>query len=522
MKQSALHHAIARPVGNITAGLGVAMLLCSATTPLWNLLEGGARAQDKGAAIGLIVSGLISLAIGMLLRAHGRRAMDQPLGRREAILVVALVWVACGLFGGLPYVIDAGMSPDDAFFEAVSGFTTTGATVISDIEGTISRPTLLWRALTQWLGGMGIIVLFVAVFPSIGVGGKHLFRSEVPGPVAGGLRPRIRETSLVLWRLYGLFTLIQVLLLKLFGMSWFESVCHAFTTMSTGGFSTLDSSLGGFDADRVGYWNSIGIEWTVVIFMFLAGVNFALYYGAIRYRTLKTFWRSTEFKVYLWLCIGSSLALWGFLLVQAPSWEALFAGDWAFQQFRDATFMVATTVTSTGFGTSGYVHYPPAALTIMLLLMFVGASAGSTAGGIKVSRLILLVKLTWGQLRRSFRPNVVHVVRMGRKAVDQSVIMDVAAFFLIYMLCIAIGVLLVSTSDGVSVPKAFGAMLTSVSNMGPGPFHNIDVSAYVDDPSDNFSGYSWFAKYVFSLTMILGRLEFFTLLALLLPDFWRR
>lgn len=527
----ALHHAIARPVGSVTLGLGIAMLLCSATTPLWNLLEGGARPQDQGAAFGLIMSGGISMLLGFFLRNYGRRAADVPLGRREAILVVALIWMACGLFGGLPYVLDAGMYPDDAFFEAVSGFTTTGATVIADIEGDISRPLLLWRALTQWLGGMGIVVLFVAIFPNIGVGGKHLYRSEVPGPVAGGLRPRIRETSLLLWRIYAIFTLVQIGLLMVFGMSLFEAICHAFTTMSTGGFSTLDSSIGGFDAARVGFWGALGIEWTVVAFMLIAGVNFSLYYGLIRYGNVKGFLRSTEFRVYVGLVVASTLGIW-LALLGAGGWARLFDPDFGFQMFRDALFMTATTITSTGYGTSGYTdvhlgaqqilpYYPPVALSIMLLMMFVGGSAGSTAGGIKVSRLVLLFKLSWGQLRRSFRPQVVHVVRMDGKPADSGVILDVAAFLLIFMVTMAAGILLVCISDGTSVPKAFGAMLTAVSNMGPGPFHHLGQAGYIE-VSDNFSGYTPFAKIVFSLAMILGRLEFFTLLALLLPDFWRR
>lgn len=512
----ALHHAVARPLGTVTLGLAVGMLVCAVTAPLWNWLEGGPRPQDQGAAVGLIASGLLTLVVGGGLWAHGRRAATLPLGRREAILVVAAIWVFCGLFGGLPFVLDAGLAPDDAFFEAVSGFTTTGATVVGDIEGTLSRPLLLWRALTQWLGGMGIVVLFVAIFPNIGVGAKHLFRNEVPGPTAGGLRPRIAETSTVLWRIYGALTVVEILLLKLFGMSWFESVCHAFTTMSTGGFSTLDSSIGGFDAERVGFWSSLGIEWTIVAFMWVAGVNFALYYAMIRQRSLRAFLRSTEFRVYVGLTVVSCLVLWAVLLWDAPAWDRVFP------TFRASLFMVTTTITSTSYGTEGYLHYPPMGLAIMLLLMFIGGSAGSTAGGIKVSRVVLLFKLSWGQLRKSFRPQVVHVVRMAKKAVDAALILDVAAFLLVYMVCMAGGILLITFTDGVSVPQAFGAMLTSLSNMGPAPFHDVGVASYDASPTDNFSGYSPVAKYVFSLAMILGRLEFFTLLALLLPDFWKR
>ena len=428
-------------------------------------------------------------------------------------------------------MMDAGMSPEDALFEAVSGFTTTGATVITDIDGAISRPLLLWRSLTQWLGGMGIIVLFVAFFPNIGVGGKHLYRNEAPGPASSGLRPRIAETSMWLWLIYMGLTIVQILLLVVFGMSWFDATCHAFTTMSTGGFSTSDASLAGFTTGDVTWWESLGREWIVVVFMLIAGVNFSLYYSFFRFGTLRGFLRSVEFRVYGALVIASTAVIWGAIVI-VDGWRHVGKLSFLFQSFRDALFLVATTITSTGFGTAGYsavshqgvevqAYFPPVALATMLLLMFVGGCAGSTAGGVKVTRLVLLVKLTWAQLRKSFRPHVVHVVRMDNKPVELSAIHDVAAFLLIFLACMAGGVLLITFTDGVSVPKAFGAMLTTISNMGPGPFHNLGPAGTLDI-ADNFASYSPVAKLVFSLFMVLGRLEFFTLLAMLLPDFWRR
>ncbi|MFT7518405.1 MAG: trk system potassium uptake protein TrkH [Kiritimatiellia bacterium] len=544
----AIHRHVARPVGAVTLGLGFAMLVCMAAGPLLALTE-STPTNTNQSFVAMAASAVITLAVGGALWFHGRKAGTIPLGRREAILVVAVIWLFCGLFGGLPYILGAGMSPANAFFEAVSGFTTTGATVCGpsisqdavgacpSVEG-LSRPVLLWRSLTQWLGGMGIVVLFVAVFPTIGVGGKHMYRSEVPGPEAGGLRPRIAETSIVLWRIYAVFTLAQVVMLKLFGMSWFDSVNHAFTTMSTGGFSTLDSSLGGFTAvsnPDIGMqtglwadWQGLGIEWTVVVFMLIAGVNFSLYFAMLRYRSVKVFWRSLEFRVYIGIVVISTLTIfaslfaWNSTIWHEPlTWSGV-ARD-ALQYFRDALFMVATTITSTGYGAgvTSYTKYPAMALSTMLLLMFIGGSAGSTAGGIKVSRVILLTKMSWGQIRKSFRPSVVHVVRMGRKAIDSAIIADVAAFFVIYMACLAGGVLALSLIEDLSVAKAFGAMLTSLSNMGPAPFHNIGDESFIS-VTDNFGGYGAASKYVLSLAMILGRLEFFTLLALLLPDFWKR
>jgi trk system potassium uptake protein TrkH len=492
------------------------MIVCGVTGPFWTLLEGFERSHDRGGILGLLSSGLVTMAIGGALLWFGRRASGLPLGRREAILVVALIWLACGILGGLPYVLDAGMHPADAFFEAVSGFTTTGATVVGNIEGTLSRPLLLWRSLTHWLGGMGIVVLFVAVFPNIGVGGKHLYRSEVPGPVAEGLRPRIASTGLTLWRIYALFTIVLIVLLKLFGMSWFEAICHAFACMSTGGFSTLDASIGGFNADRVGWWGSLGIELTMGVFMLIAGANFAIYSDVFRGGGLRSFWRSSEFLAYLGIVAIAVVAIF------ASSWAVDPTLASALPKLREAFFLTATTITSTGFGTTGYVTLPPFALTVMLLLMVVGGCSGSTAGGMKVSRIVLLAKVAWSQIRKSFRPQVVHVVRLDRKPVDPTVILDVGGFFLIFVATLAIGILIVTATDDVSVPRAFGATLSAVSNMGPGPFFNVGPAAYLDQPVDNFAAYSPFAKLVFAVVMILGRLEFYTLLALFLPDFWRR
>lgn len=484
------------------------MLLCwfSGLLMEWS---GYHRPLDEGGPEAMFASAAITLVAAALGYRFGVPAdPKRKVSRRDATLTVALIWVGAGIFGGLPFVIGAGLGPADAFFEAISGFTTTGATIVTDIEGTLSRPLLLWRSIIQWLGGMGIVVLFVAVFPNLGVGGKHMFRSEVPGPTAEGLVPRMRETSLTLWGLYTALTLLEVIVLVFVGwiedpapgtprMDIFQAVCHSLTTMSTGGFSPLNNSVGGFDSPL--------IEVVISVFMLVAGVNFGLYYGLLTSRTPRVFLRSTEFRVYVTLVVGTVLLLTLDLLNQHQQDP--------FESFRYALFMVATTITSTGYGTDDYMSYPPPALTLVLLLMFIGGMSGSTAGGIKVSRVVLLAKTSWAQIRRSVRPSVVQVIRMSRKTQSQEVLTEVAVFFFVYMLFMAGGVLLVSYTDGVPVPTGFGAMLTTLSNMGPAPF-------YVGE--DNFASYSDTAKMWFSFAMILGRLEFFTLLALLLPDFWRR
>jgi trk system potassium uptake protein TrkH len=449
-----MHHTVARPLGIILLGLALLQAACAALTPIYDL-AGALRPIDAGSFLEMMASAVLTGLAGALLTWHGKPAVGHKMRRREAILVVAAIWVGTGIFGGLPFVIDAHINPIDAYFEAISGFTTTGATILPDIEGTLSRPLLMWRSLMQWVGGMGIVVLFVAVFPNIGVGGKHMFRSEVPGPTSEGLQPRIAETALVLWRLYLLFTLILFGLLMLLGMDWFDAVCHAFTTLSTGGFSTRNASIGAFD--------SVGIEVVLSIFMLIAGTNFGLYYGLMRYRTLKVFSQSTEFKVYLAIVVVALILLTAAIWPTPHSTPSL--------ALRKAMFMVATTVTSTGFGTDPeYMSYPGLGLGTMLLLMFIGGSAGSTAGGIKVARMTLLAKVAWAQTRTSFRPSVVQVVRMGRTVMRDSVLADVTAFFAIYMLCLAVGSLFITITDSLTISQAFGANLTCLSNMGPAPF----------------------------------------------------
>jgi trk system potassium uptake protein TrkH len=427
---------------------------------------------------------------------YGNRFVSERISRREALLAVSLIWIAAGACGAVPFMLGGGMSAADAFFESVSGLTTTGATVIVDIEGRLSRPLLLWRSLIQWLGGMGIVVLFVAVFPNLGAGGKHLFRGEVPGTTAEGLRPRIAETSFTLWKLYGAFTILEIALLKLLGLDLFDAVCHAFTTMSTGGFSTLDSSVGGFD--------SAAVEYVIAAFMLIGSVNYGLYYGLLRTGSWKSLVRNVEFRSYVAIVVVAVSVL---TVLNLSVHEELLTS------FRYSFFMVATTISSTGYGTDDYSVYSSTALTIVILLMFVGGCSGSTAGGIKIERAVLMGKQAIAQIQKSFRPATVQLVRMGKVAINTQVLADVASFFLIYMGCIGFGLLFVTLVEGVPAPTAFGAMLTCLSNMGPAPFHV---------GPDNFASYSAGSKLFFAIAMLLGRLEFFTLFALVLPGFWRR
>ncbi|MEM9728019.1 MAG: potassium transporter TrkG [Myxococcota bacterium] len=484
-----------RPVGVVVLGIGVMLALCALVAMAWDEVAPDLN-RPQGGSQELGLSAAIVLVLGGFLFGYGRRFVSDRISRREALLAVSLIWIAAGACGAVPFILGASMSPVDSFFESVSGLTTTGATVVTDIETRLSRPLLLWRSLIQWLGGMGIVVLFVAVFPNLGAGGKHLFRGEVPGTTAEGLRPRIAETSFALWKLYAALTVLEIILLKFLGLDLFDSVCHAFTTLSTGGFSTLDSSVGGF--------NRPAVEYVIGAFMLIGSVNYGLYYGLIRTGHWRGLVRNIEFRAYVAIVVTSVI----FLTILN-----LDVHDELLTSFRYSFFMVATTISSTGYGTDDYSVYSSTALAIVLLMMFVGGCSGSTAGGIKIERAVLMGKQAIAQVQKSFRPSAVQLVRMGKVSIKTQVLADVASFFLIYMGCIAFGILFVTLVDGVPVPTAFGTMLTCLSNMGPAPFHQ---------GPDNFAAYSAGSKLFFVLAMLLGRLEFFTLFALFLPGFWRR
>jgi trk system potassium uptake protein TrkH len=493
--QSRDFRGVIRPVGAVVLGIGIMIALCAGVGLLWDqFAPDPARPQGGGAELAL--SAIIVSTMGLAAFFYGNRFVSERISRREALLAVSLIWVAAGACGAVPFMLGAGMSPTDAFFESVSGLTTTGATVITDIEGRLSRPLLLWRSLIQWLGGMGIVVLFVAVFPNLGAGGKHLFRGEVPGATAEGLRPRIAETSFTLWKLYGAFTILEIALLKVLGLDLFDAVCHAFTTMSTGGFSTRDASVGGFD--------SAPVEYVIACFMLIGSVNYGLYYSLLRTGSWKTLVRNIEFRWYVGIVACAVVVL---------TLLNLSVHDELLTSFRYSFFMVATTISSTGYGTDSYSAYSSTALSIVILLMFVGGCSGSTAGGIKVERAVLMGKQALAQIRKSFQPATVQLVRMGKVAINTQVLADVGSFFLIYMGCIGFGLLFVTLVEDVPVQTAFGAMLSCLSNMGPAPFHV---------GQDNFASYSAGSKLFFAVAMLLGRLEFFTLFALVLPGFWRR
>ena len=444
-----------RPTGAVLTGVAVAQIACAIVGGLteWWTLPAADRAPED--VLGLVVGAIATAAVGLGLFSYGKRFSSPNLSRREAILAVVLIWLIAGMAGAVPFAVSAPMGFVDAFFESVSGMTTTGATVITDIEGTLSMPLLLWRSLIQWLGGMGIVVLFVAIFPSLGAGAKHMFKGEVPGTSAEGLKPRIAETSFTLWKLYAGFTAVEFVILAALGMSPFEAACHSLTTMSTGGFSTRDASVSAFD--------SFPIEMVIATFMFLGSVNYGLYYALLRGRSLRAVFRNTELRAFFVLCAIFVLTLTVGTL-EVHGWDFI-------QSFRYSYFMVGTSMSSTGYGTDDYMAYPTPMLMIVIVMMFIGGCAGSTAGGIKVERIVLMAKMSWKEFHESFRPAVVHVVRMGRSAVPNDILIDVSVFVGVFMASLAFGVGLVVITDDVSIPAAFGATLSCLSNMGPAPFH---------------------------------------------------
>ncbi|MEZ4339701.1 MAG: TrkH family potassium uptake protein [Sandaracinaceae bacterium] len=500
-----------RPTGAVLVGIALAQAICAlvgAGFELWTGQIDDAAVEDIFA---LIAGAVLTSALGGMLNLYGRRFSRETLTRREALLTVTLIWLIGGVGCAIPFVASGDLDPVDAMFESISGMTTTGATVISDIDGELlkgtlgrpghlSMPVLLWRSLIQWLGGMGIVVLFVAIFPNVGAGAKHMFKGEVPGTSAEGLKPRIAETSFTLWKLYAALTALEAVLLWGLGMTPFEAICHAFTTMSTGGFSTSDAS--------VAFWDSYSIDVLISTFMLLGSLNYALYYALLRggsLRSARAVLQNTELRVFVILCAVFTLALTIGILPQHHNDPI--------ESFRYAYFMVGTTMSSTGFGTDDYMAYSQPMLMVVVLMMFIGGCSGSTAGGIKVERIVLMAKTSWAEFRESFRPAVVQVVRMGRTAVPQEILRDVAVFVGVFMASTGFGVLFVAITDDVTLGTAFGATLSCLSNMGPAPWHA---------GPDNFAAYSDAAKLWFIVAMLLGRLEFFTIFALLVPDFWKR
>lgn len=474
-------------MGRMTLIIGIAMLTCL----FWSLPY---REHITG---GIIAAAGVTILMGLILT-FGFRT-QASLNFKEGFAVVSLGWLVASIFGALPYMT-TGYLPSfaDAWFESMSGFTTTGASVITDVEA-LPKGLLYWRSLTQWLGGIGIIALFVVIISNIGVRANQLFKAEVPGPVSDKISPRIRETAKSLWKTYAVISLACLLTLWALGMDFFDALCHTFTTMATGGFSTKNASIA--------FYNSPWIEWAIIFFMFVAGVNFGLHYLAFKKRNLLGYVRDNEFKLYLGIIIMAALLI---TLNLNQNGSGMLMG-WE-EKIRIACFQVVSILTTTGFATADYNLWPAPAGVIILLMMFVGGCAGSTGGGIKPGRYLIILQRTVIELKKMIHPKAIMPQRFGRKVLNEDLIINVLQFFFIYILLLAAGMTVMSLL-GLDILSGLTASATCLGNIGPG-FGQVG-------PMENFSFIPAIGKYVLIIEMLIGRLEIYPLMVLLLPAFWR-
>lgn len=471
-------------LGRIILIIGLAMLSCLA----WSI------PYHEAVTIALLKAAAITLGCGLLLYLSSARAQD--INFKEGFVLVSLSWLVASLFGSLPYIF-SGYLPSffDAFFETVSGFTTTGASVVSDVEAW-PKGLVFWRSLTQWLGGMGIIALFVAVINTLGSRAKQLFKAEVPGPVSDILSPRIRENARILWITYVVISIICAITFYVLGMDYFDAVCHTFATMSTGGFSTKNISIS--------FYQDARLQWAITLFMFLGGVNFALHFFCFKKRNPLVYIRNAEFRVYALIVLAASFLV--FLNLQDKWAEAGVEGT-----MRAATFQIVSLITTTGFATTDFNLWPPLSMALLLLMMFIGGCSGSTAGSIKPGRYLIIANRTIIELKKMVHPKAVFPLRFGGMMVRDDLLINVLQFFFLYIAFAGLGTLIM-TSLGLDFLSGFSATATCLGNCGPG--------LGLVGPMSNFNSIPDAGKITLSILMLVGRLEIYPLLVLFLPSFW--
>jgi trk system potassium uptake protein TrkH len=471
-------------VGLLTAFAGASMLVPA----------GVSMAYGEAAAVQFLLSGALTMAFGTLAFRLTRPIADIRI--RDGFAIVTLGWVSVTVFGSLPFLLTGSIpSISGAFFETMSGFTTTGATVVPDID-VLPRGIVLWRSLTHWLGGMGIIVLSVAILPLLGVGGMQLMQAEIPGLAPDRIRPRVRQTAALLWVVYAVLTAAEVVLLLFGGMSAFEAVNHAFATLATGGFSTEDASVGAFESAYVHY--------VIAIFCVLAGMNFTLHYQWLS-GDWRTVLRNAELRVFLAILAAATALLT--VIVYLPRGVGTLE-----ESFRASFFQAASIMTTTGFVTIDYELWAPAAHVILVLLMLVGGCTGSTSGSVKVLRYMLVAKEARISLRKLLHPAGVFVYKLGGRTISEDVLANVSGFLLLYLGALAAGILAL-TLFGLDSRTAVGAAVATLGNVGPG--------LGLVGPSTTYAGMGDAALWVMSSLMLLGRLEIFTVLILFTRGYWR-
>jgi trk system potassium uptake protein TrkH len=474
-------------LGQFITALAAVMLI-----PLvYGVLTGG------GGLRALTLSLVITALAGGLLMALSHRRPEREIKQREGILVVVLIWMGICFFGCLPYFFSPWFpNLTDAFFESASGFTTTGATVLERVE-VLSPPIQLWRCFSHWLGGMGIVLLGLAILPLVGQGGMYLYRAEFSGAKSQRLTPRVLETTKALWKIYILLTLLEIIALWLAGMDGFEAVCQSFSTLGTGGFSTRTASIAGFDSPLIDY--------IIIVFMLLSGMSFIQHYRLLIERQLRSFWTDYELRSYLLLLLGATAIITSVLLSKNH-----MGGE---QAFRAALFQVTSILTTTGFVTNDYAAWYPLCQLTLFMLMFVGGCTGSTAGGIKVARVMFLSRIVDREFRRMAEPQGVFTIRLGGETTPEPAVNGLLNLVYLSWLVIIFAWLLL-TAFGVDLFTALSAVVACVFNVGPGLGGVGPMFTYAQLPDA--------AKWILSLCMIAGRLEFYTLLVILTKPFWQR
>lgn len=475
-------------LGRIVLIVGVAMLTCL----FWSV------PYKEDVSLGILAAAGITIFSGFICTFLFRTR--ETINFKEGFAVVSLGWLVASIFGALPF-FTTGWLPafTDAWFESMSGFTTTGASVIKDVE-IWPKGLLYWRALTQWLGGIGIIALFVVVISNIGARANQLFKAEVPGPISEKISPRIRETAKSLWKTYAILSVACVITLYALGMNFFDALCHTFTTLATGGFSTKNASIA--------YYSSPWIQWAIIFFMFAAGVNFGLHYMFYKKRSPGVYIQNTEFKLYAAIVLGATLLI----AVNLTSYSASGAMMSWEERIRTACFQVVSISTTTGFATADYDLWPSAAGIILLLMMFVGGCAGSTGGSIKPGRYLIIFRRSLIELKRMIHPKAVIPLRFGEKVLSDDLVINVQQFFFLYMTFLVAGMATMCML-GMDLVSGLTASASCLGNIGPG-FGDVG-------PTRNFSFVPLLGKIVLTLEMLVGRLEIYPLLVLFLPGFWR-
>ena len=444
----------------------------------------------------ILISSILTSVVGLLTWVFTKNSERKDVGKREGYLIVTFGWILMSAFGAIPFVVH-GSIPNytDAFFETVSGFTTTGASILPRVE-VLPYGLMFWRSLTHWIGGMGIIVLSIAVLPLLGIGGMQLYQAEVAGPTKDKLHPRVRETAKRLWAIYFFLTSLEVIFLLFGNMSLLDALCHSFGSLATGGFSTRTLS--------VAYYNSAYIEYVILFFMFLGGTNFTLHYLALHGK-IKSYIKDDEFKFYLGLIAITVISLTVYLVIAN--------GTPIEKTFRNVAFSILSILTSTGFATADYELWAPFASTFFLIMLLLGACAGSTSGGVKMIRYQLLIKNSLVEVKRLLHPNAIVPVRHNGKAVPNEIIAKVSAFVLTYLAIFALGSLLLAMT-GLDLKSSMGSVAACMANIGPGLGQT--------GPAGNYSEITVFGKWLLSFLMLLGRLELFTVLIIFTPYFWKR